>query len=100
MYSDQSRMKRYCFNRSQFNSDLHEVKNSDFPLWLETGSDTHVICKHMQNSDACMNKALSDLMNDECMSPTPEEAAMLNWLNPNARFPIALNSDDLSFASG
>ena len=35
---------------------------------------------------------ISDMMNDECMNPNAEEAAMLRWLKPNARFPIALDS--------
>ena len=87
VYSNQSRMKKYCFKCSQFNRDVHD----------------EMFCSQLQlkqhrfmNSNACMLKRqaqiLSDLMNDECMNPNAEEAAMLRWLNPNARFPIARNS--------
>ena len=90
------KMKRYCFKRSQFNRQ--EV------LYSNQLSMKRYISK---NSEVCRNKmheqVLSELMNDEYMNPTLEEAVMLNWLNPNARFPIAQNafarsSVDFSFS--
>jgi len=96
VYSEQYKMKRYCFKRSQFNRQ--EV------LYSNQLSMKRYIFK---NSEVCRNKmheqVLSELMNDECMNPTLEEAVMLNWLNPNARFPIAQNvfarsSVDFSFS--
>mgnify|MGYP006148841971 CR=1 FL=1 len=96
VFSEQYKMKRYCFKRSQFNRQ--EV------LYSNQLSMKRYIFK---NSEVCRNKmheqVLSELMNDECMNPTLEEAVMLNWLNPNARFPIAQNafarsSVDFSFS--
>ena len=97
VYSNQSRMKKYCFNCSKFNRDMHDVMFC-FQLQLKK--------YRFLNSNACMLKrqeqVLSDLMNDECMNPNAEEADMLRWLNPNARFPFARNcfsgdSDGFSF---
>ena len=71
---------------SHFNCDVHEMLYSN-QFKMKRYS--------FKNSNACMLKRrehlLSDLMNDECMNPNAEEAAMLSWLKPNARFPIALN---------
>jgi len=75
VHSEQYKMKRYWFKRSQFNRDLQEVMYSN-QLCMKRYS--------FKNSEACRNKmheqVLSDLMKDESMYPTPEEADMLNLL--------------------
>jgi hypothetical protein len=72
---------------SHFNCDVHEMLYSN-QFKMKRYS--------FKNSNACTLKRrehlITEMMNDECMNPNDEEAAMLRWLKPNARFPIALDS--------
>ena len=74
VYSEQTMMKRYCFNRTQFNNDLHDVVYSKHKLLKRYKFMKTVVTdsnfddsedSYNKNSDACMNKTDSDLDDSE-----------------------------------